>query len=164
MLLSTRIQKYDIPHRMVTIDGTERQFDVIVNTISPDILFDKCHGELPYIGRELHVIVLPIEYALPDHVYFCYYAGDEKFTRMVEYKKFTLHKAPDTLVTLEIPSEKNKHYPLPIETEKAVAKKYFDEMPKGTVFSIGRAGSYHYNVDIDDTIDHAMKTMAALKS
>ncbi len=147
----------------MTFGGEKKKFDVIVNTISPDILFDKCHGELPYVGRELHVIVLPIEYALPDHVYFCYYAGAEQFTRVVEYKKFTLHKAPSTLITLEIPSEKNKHYPLPFESEKARAKKYFDEMPD-EVFSIGRAGSYLYNVDIDDTIDHAMKVMAKLKS
>jgi UDP-galactopyranose mutase len=160
--LSTLITNYDIPNKTVTFGGTTKKFDVIVNTISPDILFDKCYGELPYIGRELHVIVLPVEYALPEHVYFCYYAGAEQFTRVVEYKKFTLHKAPSTLITLEIPSDKNKHYPLPFESEKARAKKYLDQMPEG-VFSIGRAGSYLYNVDIDDTIDHAMKVMAKLK-
>ena len=49
------------------------------------------------------------------------------------------------------------------QTEKARAKKYFDLMPDG-VFSIGRAGSYLYNVDIDDTIDHAMKVAQALKA
>ena len=52
---------------------------------------------------------------------------------------------------------------MPLESEKAKAKKYFDEMPD-TVFSIGRAGSYLYNVDIDDTIDHAMKVAEALSS
>ena len=66
-------------------------------------LFEKCHGELPYIGRDLHLIVLPIEFALPADVYFVYYAGGEKFTRVTEYKKFTLHKAPTTLISLEIP-------------------------------------------------------------
>jgi UDP-galactopyranose mutase len=161
--LGTRIEAYDIPRKTVTIKGEKHAFDVVVNTISPDILFDRCHGELPYIGRELHAIVLPIEFALPPSVYFCYYAGNESFTRIVEYKKFTLHKAPSTLITLEIPSLKNKHYPLPFESEKAKAKKYFDEMPDG-VFSIGRAGSYLYNVDIDDTIDHAMRVAAQLKS
>ena len=81
------------------------RFDIIVNTISPDLLFDKCYGELPYVGRDLHVIVLPVEFALPEDVYFVYYAGKEPFTRVVEYKKFTLHKAPTTLITLEIPSD-----------------------------------------------------------
>jgi UDP-galactopyranose mutase len=161
--LGTRIAQYDIPNKTVVFGGVAHKFDVIVNTISPDILFERCHGELPYIGRELHAIVLPVEFAMPENVYFCYYAGAETFTRIVEYKKFTLHKAPTTLITLEIPSHKNKHYPLPFESEKAKAKKYFDEMPDG-VFSIGRAGSYLYNVDIDDTIDQAMRVMAQLKS
>jgi UDP-galactopyranose mutase len=161
--LSTRIEAYDIPQKTVVLGGERRRFDVIVNTISPDILFELCHGELPYIGRDFHRIVLPIEFALPEHVYFCYYANDEKFTRIVEYKKFTLHRAPTTLISLEIPSRNNKLYPLPFESEKARAKKYFDMMPDG-VFSIGRAGSYLYNVDIDDTIDHAMKVAQAIKA
>jgi hypothetical protein len=32
------------------------------------------------------------------------------------------------------------------------------------VFSVGRAGSYLYNVDIDDTIRHAMEVRDQLKS
>ncbi len=161
--LGTRIEAYDIPNKEVVIGGERRRFDIIVSTISPDILFDYSHGELPYVGREFHPIVLPTEFAFPEHVYFCYYAGKERFTRIVEYKKFTKHKAPTTLLGLEIPSAVNKLYPMPFESEKAKAQKYFAEMPDD-VFSIGRAGSYLYNVDIDDTIDHAMKVAEALRS
>jgi len=161
--LDTRIQHYDIPNKTVVLDGERKQFDIIVNTISPDLLFEACYGELPYVGREFHRIVLPVEFAFPENVYFCYYAGPERFTRIVEYKKFTKHKSPTTLLGLEIPSRANKLYPMPFESEKAVAKRYFDLMPEG-VFSIGRAGSYLYNVDIDDTIDHAMKVAEALRS
>jgi len=163
VLLSTTVERYDIPNKTVVINGEARKFDIVVNTISPDILFDFCHGELPYIGRDLQLIVLPIEFALPEHVYFVYYAGKEPFTRIVEYKKFTRHRAPTTLISLETPSPRNKHYPLPFESEKRRAKRYFDEMPDG-VFSIGRAGSYLYNVDIDDTILHAMKVAEAVRS
>jgi UDP-galactopyranose mutase len=67
------------------------------------------------------------------------------------------------LISLEIPSKANKLYPVPFESEKARAKRYFDEMPDG-VFNVGRAGKYLYNVDIDDTIDHAFKLAAALKA
>ena len=161
--LGTEIERYDIAKRTVWIKGEKLTFDIIVNTVSPDLLFEKCHGELPYIGRDLHAIVLPVEFALPPDVYFVYYAGSEKFTRVTEYKKFTLRKAPTTLVTLEIPSKQSKYYPLPIKSEKAKAKKYFDMMPDG-VFSVGRAGSYLYNVDIDDTIRHAMEVRDKLKS
>lgn len=163
ILLSTEIERYDIPKRTVVLRGETKTYDVIVNTISPDILFDYCYGELPYAGRELYPIVLPVEFAMPAHVYFCYYAGREQFTRIVEYKKFTRHKSPTTLITLEVPSTKNKLYPMPFEAEKAKAQKYIAEMPDG-VFSIGRMGSYLYNVDIDDTIDHAMQMAAKLKS
>jgi UDP-galactopyranose mutase len=160
--VGTRIERYDIPNKTVVLGGEKRRFDVIVNTISPDILFEFCHGELPYVGRDLLPIVLPIEFALPESVYFAYYAGPEKFTRIVEYKKFTLHKAPTTLITVEIPTKTSKYYPMPFESEKAKAKKYFELMPEG-VFSVGRAGSYLYNVDIDDTIDHAMGVAEKLK-
>ncbi|MCC6466710.1 MAG: NAD(P)-binding protein [Alphaproteobacteria bacterium] len=163
VLLSTMIEKYDIPRKTVVIKGEKKTFDIIVNSISPDLLFDKCHGELPYVGRELYPIVLPVEFVMPPDVYFCYYAGKERFTRIVEYKKFTLHKAPTTLVTLEVPSRQNKLYPMPFESEKAKAKKYFDMMPDG-IFSVGRAGTYLYNVDIDNTIEHAMDVAAKLKS
>jgi len=163
VMLNTRIEKYDIPRKTVVLNGEKIRFDVIISTISPDIVFDYCYGELPYIGRELLKIVLPVEFAFPEHVYFCYYANQESFTRIVEYKKFTLHKAPTTLITVEIPSKNNKLYPLPFESEKAKAKKYFDEMPDG-VFSIGRAGSYLYNVDIDDAIDQAMQTVAKIQA
>jgi UDP-galactopyranose mutase len=161
--LATTIESYDIPNKSVRINGETHRYDVIVSTISPDILFGHCYGELQYIGRDIFLIILPVEFALPEHVYFCYYAGQEPFTRVVEYKKFTLHKAPTTLISLEIPSKRNKLYPMPMESEKAKAKRYFDEMPDG-VFSIGRAGSYLYNVDIDDTLLHAFNVAEALKS
>lgn len=163
VLLSTTIEKFDIPRKTVVIKGQKKTFDIIINTISPDLLFEKCHGELPYVGRDLYPIVLPTEYVFPKGVYFCYYAGAEQFTRIVEYKKFTLHKAPTTLITLEVPSRTSRYYPMPFESEKRKAQKYFAEMPDG-VFSIGRAGSYLYNVDIDDTIDHAMTVAAKLKA
>ncbi len=163
VLLGTMVEHYDIPNKTVVIGGEKRRFDIIINTISPDKLFEFCYGELPYVGRDLIPVVLPIEFALPPEVYFVYYAGAEQYTRIVEYKKFTLHRAPTTLITIEIPSVTSKYYPMPFESEKARAQRYIDLMPNG-VFSIGRAGSYLYNVDIDDTIDHAMKVAEKLKS
>ena len=131
------------------------QFDIIINTISPDYLFNRMHGELKFIGRDFHKIVLPIKQALPDNVYFVYYANDEAFTRICEYKKFTHHDSDSTLLGMEIPSLNGKHYPLPFKSEEALASKYFEMMPDG-VYSIGRAGSYRYGLDIDDCIEQAM--------
>jgi UDP-galactopyranose mutase len=155
VLLSTKIERYDIPNRTVWLKGEKKKFDLIVNTISPDLLFEQCHGELKFIGRDLHPIVFPTEHVFPEHVYFLYYANDEKFTRMVEYKKFTHHKSPTTLVGLEMVSMNGRHYPLPFKSEQALARKYFEMMPEN-VYSTGRAGSYRYGLDIDDCIEQAM--------
>ena len=161
--LSTSVEKYDIPNKTVYFNGEKHSYDVIVNTISPDILFDNCFGELPYIGRDIEFMILPVKQALPDNVYFSYYAGSEKYTRIVEYKKFTKYESDHTLISLEYPSKNGKYYPVPFKSEMAKAQKYFDLMPEG-VFSIGRAGSYRYHVDIDDLIGQAFDIADALKS
>jgi UDP-galactopyranose mutase len=44
---------------------------------------------------------------------------------------------------------------MPFTAEQRRANRYFDEMPNG-VFSIGRAGSYLYGIDIDDCIRQAL--------
>ena len=162
VLLSTSADRYDIQNLSVWIKGIKCTFDIIVNTISPDILFEQCFGELKYIGRDLHKIVLPSEQAFPEHVYWLYYANDEKFTRIVEYKKFTHHKSPTTLLGLEIPSLNGKHYPLPFLAEQDLARKYFALMPPN-FYSIGRAGSYRYGLDIDDCIEQAMIMVNQIK-
>jgi len=155
VMLSTRIKEYDIPNKTVVLNGEKRTFDIIVSTLSPDDLFERCFGELPHIGRDFHKIVLPMEFCFPEHVYFLYYANDEQFTRLVEYKRFTHHKSPTTLIGMEIPSMNGKYYPLPIKSEQDRAQRYIDLMPDG-VFSIGRMGSYRYGIDIDDCIEQAM--------
>jgi UDP-galactopyranose mutase len=161
VMLNTRVQAFDIPGKRAKIADSWASYDLIVNTISPDLLFDNCFGELPFIGRDLLKIVLPMEFCFPENVYFIYYANQEPFTRLVEYKRFTLHKAPNTLIGMEFPSANGKHYPVPTLAEQTKAKKYFDLMPDG-VFSIGRAGSYNYAVDIDDCIEQAMNILNEL--
>ena len=164
IFLGTTIEKYDIPNKTVVINSEKKKYDVIINTISPDIILEGVHGELPFIGRDLELFVLPVKEAFPENVYFLYYAGKEKYTRIVEYKKLTRQNLdyPTTLLSIEYPSENGKHYPLPLKAEIAKAKKYFDDMPDG-VFSIGRAGSYDYGVDIDDCIEQALEVSEQLK-
>ncbi len=164
VMLGTTIESYDLARRAVVIDGAKRAFDVIVNTISPDIVMNGTYGELPFVGRDFHKIVLPVAHSFPENVYFLYYANDEGFTRLVEYKQFTRQNwdAPTTLVGMEIPSMNGKYYPVPFKSEIAKAKKYIRDMPD-RVFSIGRAGSYQYRVDIDDCIEQAMGVATSLQ-
>lgn len=156
VLFSTKIEKYNLDKKQVFYNADWHKFDLIISTVSPDQLFEYEFGVLPFIGRDIHKFVLPIEHAFPENVYFIYYVNNEPFTRMVEYKKFTLHKSTSTLLALEIPSKNGKHYPLPMKKWQALAERYLENLPEG-VFSIGRAGSYRYEVDIDDCIEQAMQ-------
>ena len=164
VMLSTRIEQYDLPAKTVVLNGEKKTYDVIFNTLSPDFVMDYQHGDLQYIGRDFMKFVLPVAHAFPKDVYFLYYAGNEPFTRLVEYKQFTRqnYESESTIICLEIPSKNGKYYPLPISSEYAKAQKYFDDMPDG-VFSIGRAGSFQYRVDVDDTIRQAIDAAESLK-
>jgi UDP-galactopyranose mutase len=162
VLLNTTVERYDLGRKYVIINGEIIKFDFLINTISPDEMFGKCFGELRYIGRDFHKIVIPNEFVFPENVYFTYYANDEKFTRLVEYKKFTHHKSKNSLIGMEIPSLNGKHYPLPYLEDQYLASRYFSEMPE-YVFSLGRAGSYRYGLDIDDCIEQALDLVKLIK-
>jgi UDP-galactopyranose mutase len=65
---------------------------------------------------------------------------------------------------MEIPTHGNgRHYPLPFKSEQHRANRYFADMPDG-VYSIGRAGSYLYGIDIDDCIRQALLMAEQVKS
>jgi UDP-galactopyranose mutase len=91
---------------------------------------------------------LPVERITPKPYYYIHYAGDEPYTRIIEYKLLTGYKAPDTLIIVETPSFNNKLYPYPIKSEIAKAGKYLNALPSD-VYSLGRLGRYHYdNMDV----------------
>jgi len=163
VLLNTTIDAIDLENKSVVINDNSATFDVIVNTIGVDVLMSECFGKLKYLGRQLKLIVFPSEHIFPENVYFLYYTNSEDFTRLVEYKKFTKYVSPTTLVGMEIPVDNGGYdYPMPFKSEQLKCKKYFEAMPKG-VFSIGRAGSYLYGIDIDDCILQAMLMAEQLK-
>ena len=141
----------------VKIDGAEHTFDVIINSVPLDELFTSSDlPRLKFIGRTLEYIVLPVEYVLPENVYFCYYTGGERYTRVTEYKKFTQYNSKSTLISIEYPSDKGRYYPMPTEIDKNVYKEYAEKQHQH-MFSIGRLGRYHYRYDIDDAIIQALE-------
>ena len=153
---NSMITNFNFKKRKITINNRKTiKYDYLINTISPDEMFKKTFGELKFIGRDLHLIVFPTKNVFPKNIFFLYYPNSEKFTRLVEYKKFTLHKSNTSLIGMEIPSKNGRFYPLPFKKEQIKAKKYFDLMPNN-FYSIGRAGTYRYEVDIDDCIYQSM--------
>lgn len=154
--LNTVIEAYDVENYRVKIEGEWRTYDIIVSTLSPDILLNSVFGELRYVGRDFMKIVLPVEEVFPPDVFFLYYPNDERFTRIVEYKKFYQYEAPTTLLGLEIPSSNGRFYPFPGQKDQATAQQYFDILPE-RVFSIGRNGTYRYGVSIAECIGQSMQ-------
>lgn len=166
VLLNTKVKYWDVPSRLAFTEHECIAYDILVNTISPDqMIYDSGFDELKFMGRRIEPVILPIEFALPPDVYFSYYAGDERYTRITEYKKFTRHVDPSsTLITLEYPdANAGRLYPLPLRSEQEKAQRYFSLMPEG-VYSLGRAGSYNYAVDMDDCIAQAMEMMKKIKA
>jgi len=81
---------------------------------------------LKYLGRHLKLIVFP------EYVYFLYSTNVEDFTRLVEYKKFTRHESPTTLVGMEITINNGAYdYPMPFQSEQLLCQQYFVQMPPG---------------------------------
>jgi UDP-galactopyranose mutase len=156
ILLNTKVEHIDFDTKKITTRCGKSLFpDLVISTTSPDLLFDCDAGELAYVGREVYKIVLPTEQALPDDVYFVYYPGmKEQQTRVSEFKKFTLHKSPNTLLTLEVPSMKNKLYPTLLSAQVELAEQYINRLPDWCL-SVGRMGKYRY-VDIDDILLDAL--------
>ncbi len=151
ILLNKEITNVDMDNLNVYCGNEKFSSDLIISTVSPDFLYNNCWGELAYVGRDFFKIVLPTKQVLPDDVYFVYYPNEnEKQTRVVEFKKFTQHKSENSLITLEVPSMKNKLYPTMIQSQLDLANKYIESLPDN-IKSVGRMGTYKY-VDIDDII------------
>ena len=159
--LNTSVDKINPETNEALIKNEWKRYDVIINTTPIDHLLDYSFGKLKYIGRDITFLILPVEFALPKDVYFNYYTGNEKYTRVVEYKKFTQYKSPHTLISLEYPSDRGRLYPMPTKPERERAKKYF-ELVGDNFFSIGRIGAFNYRYDIDDAIEQAIQVTKEL--
>ena len=60
------------------------------------------------------------------------------------------------MVRVEIPSKNEMFSPLPIKSKQRKTKKYFNNF-KHNYISIGRVGTYRYEVDINDCIFQALE-------
>lgn len=158
--LNTFIEDFDIPNYRIKVAGIWHQYDLIISTISPEILLKNAFGALRWIGRDFLKLILPVETAFPKDVFFLYYANTEPFTRIVEYKKFYRYESKQTLLGIEIPSSRNKLYPYPTAKDQAIHKQYIDAMPEN-IYSIGRNGSYRY-LDVGMIIEQCMALFADL--
>jgi len=144
------------------IDGVAINFDAIFSTAPSDDLFSNCFGRLNFIGRQVEYVVLPVAFALPSDVYFCYYTGAEGYTRVTEYKKFTSYKSDQTLISIERPDrDRGRYYPMPTSEAQTLHKKY-EQLFANRFFTIGRLAKFNYRYDIDDSIAQAIEAVQIL--
>ena len=94
------LKSIDFKSKTANVNGEKIKFDILINIIAPDTLFNYKFGKLKFIGRDLHTFVLPGKFAFPKDVFFIYFPNTEKFTRLVEYKKFTRHNSKNTLIII----------------------------------------------------------------
>jgi UDP-galactopyranose mutase len=82
-----------------------KDYDIVVNTLSPDVLFGVSSrmGVLPYSGRMIIPIVLPVDKVFPDGIESFHYSGAEPQTRLTEMKNITKQEIKGTLLILEVP-------------------------------------------------------------
>jgi len=130
-------------------------YDAVISTIPIDEFCCYQFGELPYVGRDFSVFILPCKQAFPGDVRFCHYAGTEPHTRITEFKKITYYDSPDSLFVLETPSKNNKLYPYLTKANMEIVERYKSALPPN-VYSIGRLGTYKYST-IEQTIVQAFQ-------
>lgn len=143
VLLGSEITRVDLEKKNVYVGNAMFHGDILISTLGLDFIMDGQFGELRYMGRDFIPIVLPVEHIFRDGHHFIHYPNEEKYTRIVEYKNITGHKAKDTLLVMEIPSHNGKLYSYDIKSEKDRARRYLENLPEG-VYSIGRLGTYQY--------------------
>jgi UDP-galactopyranose mutase len=165
--LDTAVEKVEFATGVVTFSGDHtpaekyKAWDVIVSTIPIDELCGYAGGELPYVGRDFKLLVLPLKQAFPGDVRFCHYASPEdEWTRVTEFKKLTYHESETTLLVLETPSKANKLYPFLTKANLARVAEYQKMLPPN-VHSIGRLGTYKYST-IEQTIVQAFQAVAKI--
>jgi len=158
--LNATATAFNLDESSVCVNGEWLKSDLIVSSLSPDLLFDYKYGRLEYMGRDFMKLVLPTELVTPDPIYFLHYPNDEVFTRVVEYKKLTGYESPSTMLGIEIPSKSNKLYPYPVKEQQDLADEYLSDLPENVV-SIGRMGNYRY-LDIGSSVEEALIRTAGL--
>jgi len=148
-------------HQAILLNGNEIGYDVLISTIPIDEFWGHCFGELPYAGREFHLLVLPCKQVFPGDVRFCHYASPlDEWTRVTEFKKLTYHESESTLLVLEKPCKVNKLYPYLTKANMAVVDRYLAGLPTN-VYSIGRLGTYKYST-IEQTVIQAFQCAAKI--
>jgi len=162
--------------RIVLADGSEHGFDLVINTMSIDTVFEYVDGVLDYAGYLIEPKIIEKEFAHPAHpvngkicsmVY--YPEGGVPQTRTTEYKCFNNKSGTPafkgrTVITVETPVRDSEHrfYPFSDAKNEELFSKYIARASAYSKFvSLGRMGLYKYQT-LDTTTAQVFRLMKEL--
>lgn len=135
-------------------------YNYLVYTGPLDGFFDYKYGRLPYRSLVFDLINHDTEYFQPGGQ--INFPNDFDYTRITEFKHFTMQKAESTTIAVEYPEEfaegkNDPYYPIPNDDNHALFAKYKEEADKlENVFFIGRLANYKY-YNMDETVGVALQ-------
>jgi UDP-galactopyranose mutase len=116
-----------------------------------DEYYQYCRGRLPYrcVSFELN----RINARHYQQAAVVNYPNDYDFTRITEFKYFTNHQAPHTVIAKEYSSsEGDPSYPIPVKENMELYNQYLKLARNGSPVFVGRLGRYKY-YSMDEIIE-----------
>jgi UDP-galactopyranose mutase len=129
------------------------KFDKMIFSGQIDYFFDHIHGELPYRSLDFKFDTIQTEQF--QEVAQVNYPNNHDYTRITEFKHFSVLKNSATTVAYEypqdfVPGKNDPYYPVPNKENDELYKKYQAEVQKlnDSVYFVGRLAEYkYYNMD-----------------
>ena len=85
------------------------------------------------------------------------YPNENDYTRITEFKHFTNHQSPNTVIAKEYPSgEGDPSYPIPLKENIKLYEQYNELAQEESVMFIGRLGTYKY-YSMDQIVDEMLE-------
>ena len=134
------------------------KYDLLIYTGPIDEFFDYKYGKLDYRCFKIEFKTLDQESYQPAAV-VNYPNKKYPFTRITEFKKFTMVKSKKTTTGIEYPGNNGfKAWPVLNEKNKEIFKKYWQEaekLKKENIYFVGRLAEYRY-YDMDDAVKNSL--------
>ena len=151
-LNSDAIKMIEIKDDKIVFEGDHDSLVIFTGCI--DELFDYKFGDLDY--RSLKFDFENINEKSFQDAAVVNYPNDNDFTRITEFKKFTVEEceSDNTTIVREYPCKYERgmipYYPIPLKECEEKYKKYYDESKKiNNLYLIGRLAEYkYYNMDL----------------